>query len=191
MKIRRAGMMLTLAVLAALAGATPIKKGPPEFAEDLGAATIDVSAYPEEYQKTYKDVFLLVYPFIRGGPARALNSPLIELDPQGEQVLRREHPELFAVPGLAQVSADAWKKEVSDAYNRPPCCGACPVLSREDAKALRRFLVYDSIVRKTGKNAEAWIRERKRLLDRFKDEYPKRYEELYPQTSAAHPGDPR
>lgn len=175
------------ALCAALLAAAPVLKSP-EFPEDLGAPTIDVSGYPAEYQKTYRDVFLHVYAFIRGGPARALNSPLIELDPQGEQALRRERPELFADPGLARVSADAWKKEVSDAFNRPPCCGACPMLSREDAKALRRFFVYDSIVRKTGANAGSWIRERKTLLERFKRDYPKRYDELYPQTIAAISG---
>jgi len=140
---------------------------PPEQPEDLGPAVIDVTGYPPEHQETYRKIFLPVYKFLRGGPARALNSPLIELDPQGEQVLRREHPELFADPRLAQVSADGWRREVTRVKNRPPCCGACPILSREDALKLWKFLAYDSLRRKTGANAASWAEQRRRLLERF------------------------
>ncbi|MCR4295776.1 MAG: hypothetical protein NUW21_09600 [Elusimicrobia bacterium] len=128
---------------------------------------IDVSDYPAEYQKTYQDIFLRVYDFIEGGRARAINSPLIELDPQGETVLRREHPELFTDPRLAQVAPDAWRREVMRVKNRPPCCGACPVLSMVEARALWRFLAYDSMRRKTGVRAEAWARHRRKLIERF------------------------
>jgi len=140
---------------------------PPESPEDMGPAVIDVSGYPPEYQETYRKIFQPVYKFLRGGPARALNSPLIELDAQGERVLRREHPELFSDPRLAQVSADAWRREVARVKNRPPCCGACPILSREDAVKLWRFLAYDSLRRKTGPNAASWAAQRRRLLERF------------------------
>ncbi len=138
-----------------------------ELPEDLGAETIDVSSYPAEYRKIYDEIFLHIYPFMRGGTARAINSPLIELDPAGEEALRREHPELFADPRVASVSPDGWRLEVTRVKNRPPCCGACPVLSRRDAVELRRFLVYDSLRRKTGANAAAWVAARRELIQRF------------------------
>jgi hypothetical protein len=141
-----------------------------EAPEDLGAAAIDVSDYPPEHRKTYRDIFLPVYGFLKGGPARAINSPLIEIDPQGESALRREYPELFADPRLAQPAADAWRKEVMRVKNRPPCCGACPVLSMKDARALWAFLAYDSLRRKTGPQAAAWAAYRRDLLTRFESE---------------------
>lgn len=154
-------------LLASAAWASPRPPAPPELPEDLGPAAIDVSSYPAEYQETYRKIFLPVYGFLRGGPARALNSPLLELDPQGEAALRREHPELFAGAGLVAVAPDAWRREVMRVKNRPPCCGACPVLSMEDAKALWRFLAYDSVRRKTGPAAAAWAARRRELVDRF------------------------
>lgn len=129
-----------LLALSASAGAPPAK-GPPEFPEDLGPASLDVSSYPAEYRKTYDEIFLPVYGFLRGGPARALNSPLI--------------------------TSGEWRKEVMRVKNRPPCCGACPVLSMADARALWRFLAYDSQRRKTGPNAAAWAEHRRRLTERF------------------------
>lgn len=153
-------------LLAAWAGAAPIAQAP-EVPEDLGARIIDVSDYPAEHQKTYHDIFLRVYGFIKGGPTRAINSPLIEIDPKGEEVLRRDHPELFADPRLAQIAPDAWRREVMRVKNRPPCCGACPVLSMDEARALWRFFAYDSLRRKTGVRAEAWAGYRRELIERF------------------------
>jgi hypothetical protein len=89
---------------------------------------------------------------------------LLELDPAGEAGLRREHPELFKEPGLVEIAPDAWKKEVTRIKNRPPCCGACPQLTMAQARALWRFLAYDSLRRKTGPNAAAWAESRKQLL---------------------------
>lgn len=134
--------------------------------EDIGIAEIDVTSYPPELQRTYREIFLPVFGFL-GGAARAINSSIIELDPRLEQVERSAHPGLFSNPQIAQVSRNGWKKRVDEIRLRPPCCGACPVLSMKDARALWRFLVYDSILRKTGPNADAWIRYRKELLARF------------------------
>lgn len=156
--------ILLLSVSCALAEAPAA----PELPEDLGPAVIDVSSYPEEHQKTYRDLFLPVYGFLRGGPARAINSPLVEIDEAGEEGLRRLQPELFADPALVQLTRDGWKREVFRVKNRPPCCGACPFLTQADARALRRFLVYDSIKRKTGPAAASWLAHRRRLVARFK-----------------------
>lgn len=166
----------TLPALALLLAATLAAGFSPktaELPEDLGPAEIDVSSYPPEHQKTYRELFLHVYGFLRGGPARALNSPVLEIDPAGEAALRREHPELFAEPGLIEAGPDLWRKEVMRVKNRPPCCGACPVLDMEEAKALWRFLAYDSLRRKTGANAEAWASRRRALIERFNTDHKK------------------
>ncbi|MBI4051988.1 MAG: hypothetical protein HY400_05740 [Elusimicrobia bacterium] len=121
------------------------------FPEDMGPAAIDVSNYPLKYQNTYREIFLPVFNFL-GETARTVNSP--------------------------ETSSSSWKKEVERIHRRPPCCGACPVLSRKQAKELWEFLVYDSVVRKTGPNALAWAQHRENLLERFRREYPQRYKEL-------------
>jgi hypothetical protein len=160
-------LYLALVLSLSARAAPPAASLPPELPEDLGPAVIDVSGYPAEFQETYRQIFLPLFADRRGGPARLINSPLIELDPQGERVLRREHPELFADPRIATVAPDAWRREVMLLKNRPPCCGACPVLSREEAVKLWRFLSYDSLRRKTGANAPAWAELRRRLIQRY------------------------
>lgn len=138
-----------------------------ETPEDLGPATIDVSSYPPEFQKTYYDLFVPLFGFLRGGAARALNSPLLEVSAQQEAALRREAPGLFEDSGVLRAGPDVWRKEVARIRDRPRCCGACPTLTTEDARALWRFLVYDSLQRKTGPAARSWIAHRRSLLRRF------------------------
>lgn len=142
-----------------------------KVAEDAGPAAIDVSSYPPQYQKTYHEVFVPLFTII-GGTARAVNSPIIELDPRLEERERAANPGLFADPAAARVSRDGWKREVNNIRTRPPCCGACPVLSLAQARELWRFLVYDSIVRKTGPNAGPWLAHRRTLLNRAQGEKP-------------------
>ena len=153
------------------------------YPEDLGPADIDVSSYPAELQAAYRDIFVPVFSFLCG-TARIVNSPVIELDPAAAAELRRSEPGLFEDPRVAAVSADGWKRKVKEVRDRPPCCGACPVLSSTDAKALYKFLVYDSRVRKTGARGAGWLRQRRELLERFKKEHPERYNELYSPSRA-------
>lgn len=155
-------LLLALALKPAAAG----PKAVPPVVEDLGPSVIDVSSYPEEHRKTYQDIFVPVFGLL-GGTARAVNSPIIELDGHREEQERRDNPELFANPDIAVVSRDGWKKRVEEIYHRPACCGACPTLTREKAKALWRFLVYDSIRRKTGRQARGWSLFRGDLTRRF------------------------
>jgi hypothetical protein len=163
-----APLLLSLSLWAAAAEAPAQLSKKIKLAEDLGPAAIDVSSYPEEMRKTYQDIFLHLFSFF-GTTARIINSPIIEMDEHLEAQERRDNPNLFSDPDLAQISRDGWKKSVEEIHQRPPCCGACPLLSLEDARALRRFLVYDSIQRKTGPNAKAWIEQRKDLLRRFNE----------------------
>lgn len=162
---------LRLFALAALlplaAAAAPAPKGPPEVLEDLGPAEIDVSSYPPEQRRAYQDIFLPVYAVLRGGPARALNSPLIEIDAAGEDAERRARPAIAGDTQLVTYTRGGWRSEVLHLKNRPRCCGACPILTRADAEALRHFLVYDSLRRKTGGAAESWAAHRRELIRRF------------------------
>ncbi|MDD5303106.1 MAG: hypothetical protein PHS14_08340 [Elusimicrobia bacterium] len=160
--------LLALAALLPLAAAAPpAPKSPPEYPEDLGPTAIDVSAYPPEQQRAYQDIFLPVYAVIRGGAARAINSPLIEIDAAGEAAERRAHPEIAGDPRLVSYTRGGWRSEVLHVKNRPRCCGACPFLTRADAEALRHFLVYDSLRRKTGAAAGRWAVQRRDLIRRF------------------------
>lgn len=160
--------LIALATLVPLyAAGAPVPTSPPEFVEDLGPAEIDVSYYPPEQQRVYQEIFLPVYGVIRGGPARVINSPLIEIDAAGEDAERRAHPAIAADPGLVIYTRGGWRVEVLHLKNRPRCCGACPVLTRADAEALRRFLVYDSLRRKTGVATGPWADRRRELIRRF------------------------
>lgn len=159
--------LTTLLPLYAEAAAAP--SSPLEVVEDLGPAEIDVSTYPPEQQRVYRDIFLPVYGFIRGGPARVISSPLVEIDAAGEDAERRAHPAIASDPRLVAYTRGGWRAEVLHLKNRPRCCGACPVLTRADAEALRRFLVYDSLRRKTGAAAEPWADRRRELIRRFEE----------------------
>jgi hypothetical protein len=163
------GRTLLVAILALTPALNVFARSPaPTSPEDLGPETIDVSSYPEEYRKTYEKIFVPTFQFL-GGMAKAVNSPIIELDPRLETAERREHPELFSDPAVARISADGWRKRVEEIYKRPICCNVCPRLDRAQAKDLWKFLVYDSLHRKTGQNARSWVMFRKSLLERFNE----------------------
>jgi hypothetical protein len=137
-------------------------KPPPEYANDLGPSEIDVSRYPPEMKQAYR-LFQKKCTFCHTA-ARAINSEFVE--------------------------SKQWTRYVQRMYMRPPCCDSCPLMSHDDAKAIWGFLVYDSQVRKTDAQAEAWARFRKSLLEEFKSKYPKLYQQRYetqPPTSKETP----
>lgn len=146
--------------------ALPLAAGEPAQPEDLGPGVIDVSGYPPEHRRAYQEVFLPVMDRL-GHPERVVNSPLVELDPAAAAAERRAHPELFGDPLVAAAAPHAWKDWVAGLRNRPGCCYSCLNLTKANAVALWRFLAFDSVVRKTGANAEAWVRHRRGLLERF------------------------
>lgn len=151
--------------------------------EDLGPTTIDVSSYPPEQQQAYRELFVPIMKAVKL-TAHYVNSPLIELDPAAAAREKAAHPELFSDPQVAQVSTFAWRDEMKRLRNRPRCCGFCPALTLDQARRLRNFLKYDSIARKTGSRADAWIAHRKELVARFAREYP----DAYAQWKASLPG---
>ncbi len=123
----------------------------PEYANDLGPDTIDVSSYPEEIQKKY--ALFLAKCSVCHSPARAINSELTD--------------------------SKEWARYIKIMQLRPPCCNFCPVLSHAEAKAIWEFLVYDSRIRKTGPHAAEWAQHRAQLLQDYKTRYPKQFLERY------------
>jgi hypothetical protein len=154
---------LAALLLASAAHSSAAAQKTPALPEDLAPDSIDVSGYPAEMKRTYNDI-LLPFAAFQGGARRFLYSPMID--------------------------EEEWKKLVGKLYRMPPCCGACPILKREEARSLWRFLAYDSNIRKTGPKGPAWLKDRRALIDRFKTEFPEEYRQwldTQPQDPALRP----
>lgn len=147
------------------------------FANDLGPADIDVSKYPAEHQKTYKE--LLPKCSKCHSVARVLNSQFVELSAPDLEAEKKTNPDILKDPALIQVEAEIWKRYVKRMMAKPGCDIAPP-----DGKAIWQFLAYDGKKRKTGKNFAAWKAQRLKLLEQFKSKYPERYAELYKSASS-------
>lgn len=149
------------------------------YANDLGPATIDISAYPADMQKAYKEV-LQVKCAKCHTPSRPLNSQFLE--PMGSKPekeakiasMKKSDPDMFASKNVWQPEADIWQRYVKRMMSKPGCG-----ITEAEGKAVYQFLRYDSNQRKTGKNKAAWKAHREKLLADFKVKYPERYKELY------------
>ena len=62
---------------------------------------------------------------------------------------------------------------------KPPCCGACKIITFDDAKMIYEYLTSSDPGKKEGKYSEIWLTHKKKLLEEFKTLNPKRYAELY------------
>lgn len=152
------------------------------YANDLGPDTLDAAVlkgYPAEVKKGYD---LMVVKCARcHTAARPLNSRFVEpdapKDKRGAVIAgwRKTTPELFKEPAVWQVEENIWQRYVKRMQSKPGCA-----LSNDEAKAIWKFLVYDSNERKVKKAAE-WKAHRKKLLDELKAKHPKRYKELEEQ----------
>lgn len=149
------------------------------YANDTGPATIDVSGYPVEHQKAYKEV-LQVKCAKCHTPSRPLNSQFLE--PMGSKPekeakiasMKKSDPDMFASKNVWQPEADIWQRYVKRMMSKPGC-----EISEAEGKAVYQFLRYDSNQRKAGKNKAAWKAHREKLLADFKAKHPERYKELY------------
>ena len=54
----------------------------------------------------------------------------------------------------------------------------CPVKG-DDGKKIWEFLAYDSKARKTGANAGAWAKQRRKLVHEFAEHHPTAYKKLF------------
>ena len=146
--------LLTLSLLIPAMAGMAFAEQIPDYANDLGPSTIDVSQYPSDLRQGYK---LMEAKCTRCHTvARAINSEI--------------------------VNAKDWTRYMNRMRLRPPCCNKCPVITRNDAKAIYQFLVYDSQTRKTGPQAVAWEAFRKQLLKEYQQKYPKQYAQRYLKT---------
>lgn len=149
------------------------------YANDLGPEAIDVSAYPPEHQRTYKELFAQRCARCHS-PARPLNSQFIEPEGKGEGKAakiaewKQSDPDLFKDKNIWQIETNVWERYVKRMMAKPGCNIAPP-----EGKAIWKFLVYDSNRRKLGANKAKWAAHRQRLLADFKAKYPARYKELY------------
>lgn len=55
-----------------------------------------------------------------------------------------------------------WKKAIKKLWMRPGCCGACPLFSHDDFKAVAKVIV--STAKNTKENQEIWSRYNRRLV---------------------------
>jgi hypothetical protein len=149
------------------------------YANDLGPDKIDVSGYPAEHQKAYKEV-LQVKCAKCHTPSRPLNSQFFEpLGSAAEKTakvaaLKKSDPDMFAGNNVWQVEENIWQRYVKRMMAKPGC-----EISPEEGKAVYNFLRYDSNQRKVGKNKAAWKAHREKLLADFKVKFPAKYKELY------------
>ncbi|MHB2025008.1 MAG: hypothetical protein ACYCPQ_00010 [Elusimicrobiota bacterium] len=141
------------------------------FPNDSGPASINVSSYPEQYQKTYH-VFLSKCSVCHT-IARPINSEFLEMSLADQAKAKKNQPELFTDPKILKINPNIWSRYVHRMMAKP----GCPVGA--DGKRIWQFLVYDSIARKTGKNFAAWSKSRGKLLSDFKAKHPKRYAEIF------------
>jgi hypothetical protein len=99
--------------------------------------------------------------------SRIWNSPFIELDDEEAKLEKKANPALFQDENVALISDDVWKRYIKRMQSFPACCGGCSDMNDAEIKDLHRFLKYDSIKRKTGSQAAAWIVHRRKLLREF------------------------
>lgn len=111
--------------------------------------------------------------------ARPLNSQFVE--PAGAKEAKAANaqkilaePGIKANPRIWQVEDAIWQRYVKRMMSKPGCG-----ITSEDGKKIWAFLCFDSVQRKTGKNAAAWKAHRAGLLEKFQAKFPERYKVLY------------
>ncbi len=155
------------------------------YANDFGPAEIDVTRYPADIQKTYKELFLVKCQRCHQA-SRPLNSQFVEPSgpKEGHQAKinqwKASNPDMFQdklvwqIEGKSAAGPGIWERYVKKMMAKPGCN-----ISPEDGKKIWQFLTYDSEKRKTGPNAAQWAEHRRQLLADFKAKHPDRYRELY------------
>jgi mono/diheme cytochrome c family protein len=149
------------------------------YANDLGPDTVDVSGYPADIQKAYKEVLQVKCAKCHTA-ARPLNSQFFEpLGNTAEKTakvaaMKKSDPDMFASVNVWQVEDNIWQRYVRRMMAKPGCD-----ITPAEGKAVYNFLRHDSNQRKVGKNKASWKAHREKLLADFKAKYPERYKELY------------
>lgn len=69
-----------------------------------------------------------------------------------------------------------WTKAIKKIWLRPPCCGACSVISQDDFRVLARVMATDS--KETAETRKAWNRYSAPLLVATRNQDPELYREF-------------
>jgi len=163
------------------------------YPNDYGPATLDdttLQSYPADKREGYKLMLLRCSQCHQ--PARPLNSRFVEPDAgavtpadrdakEGAVVakMKSEHPEWFKEPSIWQIEPSIFNRYVKRMLSKPGCgVDQGGHMTPAEAKKIYEFLVYDGQRRKLGPNAEKWKAHRLQLIEKLKNENPKRYEEL-------------
>ena len=142
------------------------------YPNDLGPAPIDVWGDPQEKEHSCK--MILFACAACPTPARPINSQFIELSEAEQVKFKKSDPDLFKDQRLAHIEDKIWNRYVKRMMSKP----GCPIKG-DDGKKIWEFLVYDSKVRKTGANAAAWRKHRRKLLHEFAENYSDAYKKLF------------
>ena len=155
------------------------------YPNDLGPDKLDADAVKALSADAKKGYDLLQVRCAKcHSPARPLNSRFAEPEGKDEaakheavEKIKKDNPDMFGdkALGVWQIEDSVWKRYVKRMAAKPGCDIAGP-----EAKQIWTFLVADS-KRKLGANAAKWKAHREDLLKKFKEKYPKRYDELKEQ----------
>ncbi len=142
------------------------------FPNDFGPPSVDVSHYPPEIKGDYH--LFLRKCSVCHTVARPLNAQFLQLSADHVARFKSDHPDFKSVStDIVMPGPKAWALIVNRMMAKP---GAS--ISPQDGKKIVEFLVYDSKVRKTGKNFPAWETHREELLAHFRKLYPEMYKFL-------------
>lgn len=79
-------------------------------------------------------------------------------------------------PVLSREDREAWILCLKRVKMKPPCCGACKIITDAGLKSLWNHLVSEKV---SEKDASVWKSHKEKLLEEFKRLYPERYKALY------------
>lgn len=84
---------------------------------------------------------------------------------------------------LTEADKKNWLVCIKKVKMKPPCCGACRIITNDEAKSIWNYLTRTTENHKSEKDFEAWLAHKKRLLEEFKKLSPERYRVLYGKES--------
>lgn len=175
-------MLLAVLVVGAasvLVSAAEKMEGGLPYANDVGVTSVDVSKYPADVQEGYRLMMGKCSKCHVGH--RSLNSEKVQLN--GSEAEQKEQIAKGVVSKLPEgdnaliwsVEPNVVKKMVMRMMNKDGSG-----ISKDEAAKIYKFLVHDGQQRKLGK-PEEWVKARRAMLEKFKAENPKAYEEIYAQ----------
>ncbi len=81
-----------------------------------------------------------------------------------------------ARPSLTPEDRQAWIICLKRVKMKPPCCGACRIITDAELKTLWNYLTLASV---SEDGRIAWEAHKDKLLEEFKQRYPDRFKALY------------